>query len=417
MNRYRLTLRTLACVSLLAALALSAHAQVTIQHTPLRMFHNDTQNGYQIRARLTSTAGTITAGRVWYAVDSTSYQLLFMQPTGRPDEFIATIPGQPVGSTVRYWILAGDDQGNVQHDPVGAPGQGELAHVFLVGHYEIFFQDDFDGLDLGWISGFVATEDDWEWGAPAGTGQDDPPLAHSGTQCRGNDLFSTNGKYSANVHNFLDSPPIDCTGRDTVHLMFRRWLTVERFVFDQARIYVDGNLAWESRGINHILDAEWKFVNIDISQWAANNPAAVIRFELVSDGGLEFGGWTIDDFWLVERILEQVQLDVSSNTPSLGDLFTVTITADPNTNWFFFGAKRPGNGTFQVPGGPVVFTGLEGSSTRMFRQGVTDGAGMGGFSRTVPNRPRLIGVVRWASTVGFANGWTESNLHKITIMP
>ena len=37
---------------------------------------------------------------------------------------------------------------------------------------------------------------------------------------------------------------------------------------------------------------------MDISQYADNNAAVTVRFKLMSDGGLEFGGWNIDDFML-----------------------------------------------------------------------------------------------------------------------
>ncbi len=403
-------------------LASEAEAQLTIEHEPLRRWHSNS-NVYQVRAKITSS-GTVNVRRVWYSTNGGSYRLQSMQPTGRPDEYMAEIPAQFFRTHVRYYIYAFDTNGDTVTDPPMAPGQGETAHSFWVGHYETVFEDDFESGDLGWTTGLVMEmgEDDWELGPPnlGGLGPNDPLTAYSGDNVRGNDLNGASirdGKYPANTHSYLDSPVVDCTAYNSVYLRFRRWLTFEEGIYDNARILVNGTEVWVNQDNGHVLDEEWKMIDIDISSIARGNPSVQVRFEIVTDGGLEFGGWNIDDFSIVGYIPAYVRQEVSSNSPSIGDPFTVDIYADPSTNYYFFGGKRQGNGTFDVPGGPTVFTGLEGRSQRNYVSRSTDASGYGTFTRNVPNRPALVGVVRWTSVVGYATGWIESNLHQINIMP
>lgn len=409
-------------VAVCVAIASSAFGQITIDHEPWRPYVNDTTNGYEVKAKITSTAGSINIRRVFWAANGTSYGLLFMQPTGRPDEYAATIPGRPRGTIIRYYVYAGDTAANTTTDPAGAPGQGETSHIFRIGHYEVLFSDDMENDVPGWVSSAAIGTDDWEWGPPnnGGQGQNDPLTAWSGDNVRGNDLDGTSnqsGKYPANVSNQMDSPTVDCTNRPRIELQMRRWLTVEEGIYDTSIIYANGNEVYRNQDNGHTLDAEWKPYSLDISTDAGNNPAAQVRFEINSDGGLEYGGWTIDDFQIVERIFSYVTYNVSDNTPSIGDDLNVTVFADPTTNYYFLAAKFMGQGTFDVPSGPTVFSGLHGPSTKQYFAGTTDGTGRGDFTRRVPNRANLIGLVRWSSVVGFASGWAESNLHRLEVQP
>ncbi len=402
-------------------LAASAEAQITINHEPLRQFHSDTDNGYIVKAKITSTAGSINVRRVLWAKNGTSYTLLFMQPTGRPDEFAATIPAQTRGTTIRYYILAGDTGGNSTTLPAGAPGAGETSHIFYIGHYQTILADDFE-TDLGWISGATMGEDDWEWSEPniGGGSVDDPLAAYSGLFVRGNDLNGTGvgaGKYPPDSVNFIDSPTMDCSNARIVRLLFRRWLTVEEGIYDDSILSVNGNIVWRNQDNGHTRDTEWKPILMDISSHASMQQAVTVRYELQTDAGLEFGGWTIDDFQVVEFVLDYVTMTFSNKNPSIGEDITLTVQANPSTAWYLLDAREPGNGQFQVPGGPLVYSGLHQNSMRNRLSGMTDGAGTSVSNLRVPNRTQLIGVERWASTVGFASGWIDSNLVKLTVMP
>src|SRR5262249_54928459 len=81
------------------------------------------------------------------------------------------------------------------------------------------------------------------------------------------------------------------------------WLTVEDGLYDQATIKVNGTNVWSNPatagGTNEFLDTAWTLHDVDVSALADNNPSVKLRFQLQSDGGLQFGGWNIDDLTLV----------------------------------------------------------------------------------------------------------------------
>ncbi|RMH03026.1 MAG: hypothetical protein D6702_07225 [Planctomycetota bacterium] len=275
---------------------------IDIVHTPLP----DTQNEagpYTVTADISSLVGaTITAARVVYQVDHGAPVTVAMTNTAGTT-WSGDIPGQVSPAVVQYHIEAEDSVGN----SVSSPRQGD--YQFVVGVVTTIYFNDFEGAtDEGWTHVLVATQDDWQRGAPQGksgssygVGWQDPPAAYSGNKCWANDLGNPgwNGAYAANVQNRLVSPSIDCSGRVGVKLRFARWLSVEEGIYDQAQIKVNGVTMWANPSNSHITDTGWSVQEVDISSVADNNPAVEIRFTLKSDGGLELGGWAIDDVELL----------------------------------------------------------------------------------------------------------------------
>src|SRR5687767_13546462 len=43
---------------------------------------------------------------------------------------------------------------------------------------------------------------------------------------------------------------------------------------------------------------EWRFHDVPLSDFI-NDGQVQVKFEIASDGGLEFGGWTVDDFCII----------------------------------------------------------------------------------------------------------------------
>jgi uncharacterized protein (TIGR03382 family) len=174
--------------------------------------------------------------------------------------------------------------------------------MFIGPVTEIYCTDfESDPFAQGWSTGAAPGVNDWQWGTPAGTYRD-PLEPYSGTGVLGNNL---SGPYSPDTGSYVDSPVIDVSGHDNVRLHYRRWLTVEDGYYDQATIRVNGTQLWqnansaqgESSDIHHT-DMEWRFHDVDMTQEAQQGTIQV-RFEMASDGGLELGGWTIDDFCVV----------------------------------------------------------------------------------------------------------------------
>jgi len=159
-----------------------------------------------------------------------------------------------------------------------------------------------DPMTAGWVTG--AAEGDpaqWSWGVPV-SGSTDPHAAFSSSHVLAQVL---NGDYPAKSYAFIKMPSIDIGQWTDVHLQYRRWLAVEDSHYDQARVTVGGAQAWvnfsqnigDASAAQHI-DREWRFQDVAISGYQAGHTVD-IAWDLTSDEGLQFGGWTIDDVCVV----------------------------------------------------------------------------------------------------------------------
>ncbi len=245
---------------------------------------------------------------VWSLDGGESWDSAPMTETG-DHEYGGELPGVPWGTQIRYRIEADDlETGTVASRPFNEADPGY--YLYVGGLTEILCVD-FDEGEGEWTHALLEGEagegaDDWMLDVPKGTGGD-PDGCYTGDRCWGNDLVPAsnwNGLYQADKTNTLISPVWDLSDHESVRLQFRRWLQVEDGYYDQARIYVNDEIAWEngvSDGADHDVhhtDNEWILFDLDISAWAAGEPEVQIRWEIDSDGGLEFGGWTIDDLCL-----------------------------------------------------------------------------------------------------------------------
>ncbi|MBL8860779.1 MAG: PepSY domain-containing protein [Planctomycetes bacterium] len=218
----------------------------------------------------------------------------------------AAIPPVAAPAQVDYYLTASDSLGNALRwpSPMGF-------HGFRVGSAVPFASFDFESGPAGWTHasyGDTANSgDEWQLGAPGGRFGDegmpggvvswrDPAAAWSGTNCWGYDLGNgSNGKYGTNIHVWLRSPAIDCTEARGTRLSFRRWLSVQYGVADQARVRVNGQVVWSNPASQHLLEQAWSLQELDISALADGQPAVQVEFELQSDGSVQLGGWNVDD--------------------------------------------------------------------------------------------------------------------------
>jgi len=324
---------------------------IQIVHSPLPDTTNE--NGpYTVDAQITSLIGaSITGAQVVYQVNSGTPVTVPMVNTGG-STWSADIPGQQSPAFVLYHIEADDGQGNHEREP----RNGEWR--FIVGVVKQIYFNDFEGLtDEGWTHTLVATQDDWQRGAPQGksgssfgVSWSDPSSAWSGSKVWANDLGNTgwNGAYAARTHNYLESPALDLSGEFGVFLRFARWLTVEQGIYDDALIKVNGNIAWRNPATSHVLDTAWSVQELDISPWADNNPSVVLRWELQSDGGLELGGWNIDDvelFSVAPVGTTDTILLSGPATANVGDMLAFSYTNAPGgaATWLAYSLNLNGS--------------------------------------------------------------------------
>jgi MYXO-CTERM domain-containing protein len=228
------------------------------------------------------------------------------------DAFEAVLPGSRGGYLLRYRFEAIDDAGEVVAiQPIGSRTDPYFAT--WVGPRDILWQSDFEEDDGGFSHELLSGPDqegadDWGWGTPGGR-SGDPGLAASGDLIWGNDITpedNWNGAYQPGVHNVLRSGPLSVGSASTVHLQMRRWLTVEDGIFDAAWIEIGGEVIWsqfsspsQAEAGQHHEDFHWTFRSYDISHLIGDDGLVEIEWHLESDGGLEMGGWNIDDVALI----------------------------------------------------------------------------------------------------------------------
>ncbi|MEW6746243.1 MAG: hypothetical protein AB1486_26175 [Planctomycetota bacterium] len=389
---------------------------ITITHTPVA--EQQGENPVPIVATITSVAGSITTARVYYSVnDGSSYPYVNMTPTGNPNEYSGTIPTQSAPEAVYYYIYAQDSSANVETSPSDAPSVDRYA--YYVGTVTTIALFTFDGSsDEGWThSG--SGQDDWQRGAPQGKATD-PGSAYSGTKVWANDLGNSgwDGYYEANVSNSLKSPTFNLSGHTGTRLKLRRWLGVEKSQYDHARLKVNSTTIFENAYGSDQVDSDWWNIEYDISAIADNNSSVQVTFEMVSDAGLEYGGWTIDDFRIltvadeggppgdcVDPVIYGVPTTGSGGInptigwdngwPSIGNpswKVTCTNTLGGATGAVIVGFKE----TYDDSGPFVLLVDLNGPPKAVIFPVYYSGSGPGGGSATltigIPNNPYLPGL-------------------------
>lgn len=264
-----------------------------------------------------------------------------------------TLPPAPDATFVRYRLEVLDTNGDV----VGSEPQGSISDPWFglwVGTHETVFFADFEDDDDDFTSELVDGDteregaNDWGWGMPQGDAGD-PDMAHSGNNVWGNDITpgdNWNGAYQPNVHNVLRSPAIDVEGATEVFVQFRRWLTIEDGYFDTASVRVNGRTIWsqlagstEDEAGNHHQDLHWALRSYDVSDLIDATGSIRVEWELITDGGLQLGGWNLDDVRVVAKFAE-------TETPVDGGPFAAgsgceecnaTGGATPSSAWMLLG--------------------------------------------------------------------------------
>ncbi|MEZ4236725.1 MAG: MYXO-CTERM sorting domain-containing protein [Myxococcota bacterium] len=238
-------------------------------------------------------------GTLHYRTDGGAWQTVSASVAAQ--DVTADVPQQPLGTFVEYYVDGTDTDG----DRWQAPFSGEFApYSFFVGGVIEVSCEDFEGGDGGYQHELVSGDsgdgaDDWEWGAPVGVAND-PSAAASGANIWGNDLGfqGFNGEYQADKVNRLWSPQIDTLWYTDVFLQYARWLNIEDATYDQAVVTANGVEVWTNHegapGDEHHQDRQWVTHAVDL-QGIADQGAVELGWEMHSDGGLQFGGWNLDD--------------------------------------------------------------------------------------------------------------------------
>lgn len=213
--------------------------------------------------------------------------------TADGDEWLGIIPNQETGVVAEYQVALTYSNGASTLMPLNPADR--WFQTFFGDVQPIYCLDD--AADLGaWTLEGVGNN--WSFGPLAPSGSDpSAPYDDDGVQ------LSQDGEYSPGSSTRAISPTIDISGRKDVRLHFRRWLAVEDAQFDHATLYANEQAQWanaasEVGGVHHV-DRQWRFVDIDISEFIDEGDLR-FGFELTSDQGLELGGWNVDSLCVVE---------------------------------------------------------------------------------------------------------------------
>jgi MYXO-CTERM domain-containing protein len=212
-----------------------------------------------------------------------------------PNGFAGLLPIQPDGTLLEYQVVVDLSDGSELSFP---RNPGDPWYQVYIGPVTPLFCTAFEVPPAD--EGFVLTGQS-EWGLPLGQGGD-PAAAFDGGQVVGTNL---SGTYLPLAGSAIVSPAIATLDFPTVRLQYRRWLTVEDGFFDAATIVANGAPAWQNFNSNnpdaattHTRDEEWRFHDVDLTPFVIDGTVQ-LSFELAADGGLEMGGWNLDQLCVV----------------------------------------------------------------------------------------------------------------------
>ena len=242
--------------------------------------------------------------------------------TASGEGFVGQIPGQPLGSQVRYFITAANTLGDVGTSPRNAPAD---RHYFEVNDQ---FEDTME-LASGWRAG--ADDDNastgrWARDVPTGTSYNGNPvpLGSDHTPAPGVNCWVTGAFHSSNSaagENDVDggrttlfSPVYDLTGGTNVQIVYFRYYTNEHGAApsqDYWRVDIsnDGGRTWVPVENTNLSNATWQQVFVSVADYFPAPELVQLRFiaEDAGDGSLVEA--MVDDFTLVGEFLDPTPVE------------------------------------------------------------------------------------------------------------
>ncbi|NOT33217.1 MAG: M20/M25/M40 family metallo-hydrolase [Candidatus Eisenbacteria bacterium] len=281
-----------------AGLATIAHVAVPrvflFSHTPLENTANTT-GPYEVVTSLTTSGALVPDSLLLHWSNGGPEVAQVMTAISPPGNYHAFIPGQPSGTTVRYWMSARDDANRLAVSPDGAPA---VVHQFLVSSRTTLLAEGFETGATGWTSG--GTGNDWQVAAPAGLAED-PTAAFAGAMIAGTDITGLGanlGRYEPFTNSWFESPAVDCSQATDVQLSFMRKLATDKSdggTWDAALVWVNGTLVWSNPATTPLIDANWTAQSFNVGSIADGNPSVKVRFGMRSNATVHYGGWNLDE--------------------------------------------------------------------------------------------------------------------------
>jgi subtilisin family serine protease len=286
---------------------------------------DDVVGPYTVSANVTDNLEYVVAS-LFYNVDDGPFTELPMTLTGS-DTYAASIPGQPLPSTIGFYIEAQDAKGNTVTDPPGAPA---ALRTILITPAVVVLDDDVE-TDQGWAlsaPGDNATTGRWERTDPQGTfsGSEPAQPEDDHTAAPGVLCFVTDGDAGGSVGDFdvdngcttLLSPIFDLTNALDARINYWRWwfdgtATDDELVVDISN---DGGSTWTplerlAQSVN-----EWTEVSISLCGVIEPTDQMQLRVVACDDPNNSLVEAAIDD--VTFEMFEGGVIDVADNTRILG---------------------------------------------------------------------------------------------------
>jgi C1A family cysteine protease len=267
---------------------------VVLTHTPLTDT-DDSQHDYAVQADAVSYFAPIDSVEMSYRINLGTYNTIPMTHVSG-DTWEATIPHQPVGTVIDYFLHATDDQGNEGYHPRG--GQGRV-HTFRVVYFVA--RDACESLG-GWtagVSGDNAVTGRWENGDPEGTWYGDTPVQSEddaspapGTRCFVTGAASGGSYWSNDVTGGMTtllSPLYNLAGMNNARLSFSLWfvnLVGSMPADDPFQIDISNNGGASWTGLETVLVGVggWKLLEYQLESVLPLTSRMMVRF-LARDTG------------------------------------------------------------------------------------------------------------------------------------
>jgi Zn-dependent metalloprotease len=270
--------------------------QLVIYHDGLDDTMDD-QNPYEVVATIWHTITPVDEDLIFVNYRTNrddEFAQVHMVPTGNPAEYSGSIPAQPLGTLVEYYISAVDEMGRQFFNPIGAP---DRTHVFIVGEPNAGTFDDLE-TDTGWQVG--AIDDDaitgiWERVDPNGTYADNDPNfpyqpEDDHTPEPGVNCYITGQQPLGepdNGYNDVDegkttlfTPLYDLDGMENVLIEYYRWYTIRTSLDDSFFVDIsnDGGNSWINLETVTSTENYWQRSRFLLEQFAEPTSEVLLRF-------------------------------------------------------------------------------------------------------------------------------------------
>ena len=237
--------------------------------------------------------------------------------------FAGQIPAAVAGDTICWWFEATDASGC--NNTVRYPAVGEIC-FYPVDGISFPFCDNFEFNNNLWTTDPASQGTPWVWGNPTGATLNS---AHSPSNVWGVGDVASNPGYTASCNTILLSPIFDFSTTNVANLSFWQNRDVEAF-WDGTRLdfSTDGGVTWTTVGSGSTANPDpngtnW-YTNAAINSsgtfaWDGNSggwvqskyklgtvpglpgsTAVQFRFVFTSDASVQFSGFHLDDFCIIE---------------------------------------------------------------------------------------------------------------------